>query len=77
MMDTRQTILYLRQQAQKVFYSCPYDISDQTFTRREHVHEWKNHIHQSIEEIWPKLGEEARLVAVIMAEVAADNEGWK
>ena len=75
-MDKRKTIQFLRQQAKKVFHYCPYDISDQTFSYRDTVHEWKNHIHYSLEEIWPELGEEARLVALIIAGAAADEEVW-
>lgn len=67
---------YLRKEANKIFLHCSYDISNNTLAQREKVHEWKNHIHESIEQIWNQLSEESRLVALIMAEDRADKEEW-
>lgn len=68
---------YLHQQAKEIFWHSPYDISEHTFQVMWKCHNWKNHIPESIEQIWPQLSEETRLVALIMAEEIADREEWE
>ena len=68
---------YLHQEADKIFLHCPYDITDQVLGQKEKAHEWKNHIQENIAQVWSQLSEEARLVALIMAETQANNEEWE
>lgn len=48
-----------------------------TFEDVTRVHDWRNHIPAEIGELWPALSRESRLVAAIMAQIAAENEEWE
>lgn len=39
-------------------------------------YDWRNHVPEGIRRVWDRLPDTARLVAVIMAESAADAEEW-
>ena len=68
----------LRNVAQEISDTHVYDIGNEVFSRpRYRAHDWRNHLHSGIEAIWEDLSEEARLVAFILAEEAADNEEWE
>lgn len=40
------------------------------------VHDWRNHIPETMQSIWDRLSMEARIVAYIFAKQAADREEW-
>ncbi len=52
------------------------DISVATFRNEGRVHDWRNYIPEAVRELWPELSEEARLVALLVAEVGANREHW-
>ena len=44
---------------------------------RGSVHDWRNYVPESVQEIWPYLGWGARALAVIMADEQAGDEEWE
>jgi hypothetical protein len=52
-------------------------INKPEFDKATRVHDWRNHVPKTIEKVWSHLSEEARLVAIMMAEEEASNENWE
>lgn len=40
------------------------------------VHNWRNHVPESIREVWDALAPQARAVAILMAQERANREEW-
>jgi len=40
------------------------------------VHNWRNHVPDSVQIMWPELSREARIVAFICADASSDAEIW-
>lgn len=51
-------------------------LSEPKWELRGNVHDFRNHVPSRIREVWGSLGDEARAVAVLIAQQAADNEEW-
>ena len=52
------------------------DISDSTFNRTTRVHDWRNHVPESVEQRWHTLSNTERLLVVEVAEYSAEREEW-
>jgi len=55
---------------------CPGDLSDDTFSRTEKVHDWRNHVPFWVEKDWSSLSERERILIASIAAAAADDEEW-
>lgn len=53
-----------------------YDLADDTFSRRERVHDWRTHVGGELQEIWPELTQRERLLIALTAQKSADAEEW-
>lgn len=40
------------------------------------VHNWRNHVPESIREVWDALAPQARAVVILMAQEQANREEW-
>ena len=40
------------------------------------VHDWRNYIPDDIRRLWPRLSQDARVVAVVIADMQAEKEEW-
>jgi hypothetical protein len=53
-----------------------YDLADDTFQRRQRVHDWRSHVGDELQEIWPELTQRERLLIALTAQRGADAEEW-
>lgn len=51
-------------------------LQHESWTDLRQIHNWRNHIPDMIQALWGVLGDDARLVAYVMAEKVANNEEW-
>lgn len=56
--------------------SSQFDLSDDTFSRRSRVHDWRNHVAEEVEAQWQHLTSRERLLVAVMANEPAENEEW-
>ncbi len=52
-------------------------VSDPDWSDDGRVHNWKNHVDESMKCVWKELSPDARLIAFIYAKTASDNEYWE
>ncbi len=52
------------------------DIDDPRFEEAGRVHDWRNHVPEGLEQIWPRLNRETRAAVFVMASALADREEW-
>lgn len=53
------------------------DLADEEFTNRSRVHNWRNHVGDSLKAIWGTLSDETRGAIYLMAEWEAQSEEWE
>ena len=52
-------------------------IENPKWNKAEKVHDWRNHVIDSIRNNWKELSFETRLVVYVIAEGEADREEWE
>ena len=53
-----------------------FDLSNETFSRKQKVHDWRNHVLGEVQEIWATLTIKEKWLVAMTAEKTASNENW-
>lgn len=58
------------------FYVDADEANEPDFEHARRVHDWRNYIPEHLRAMWPRLSEEARITAMLVAIPIADREEW-